>query len=48
MCFIKFDFEALRKRAVEVCPGANSIANYKKMEGGHNRAFIFTCEMQGV
>ena len=40
--YINFDFEALCRRVVELCPGAVSIANYDKKEGGFNRIFIFT------
>ena len=40
--YIEFDFAALRKRAIELCPGAMSIASYEKKEGGYNRVFIFT------
>ncbi len=39
-----FDFDALRKRVIELCPGATSIARYEKKEGGYNRIFIFTCD----
>ena len=41
---LKFDFDALRKRVIELCPGATSIARYEKKEGGYNRIFIFTCD----
>lgn len=40
--YINFDFAALCRRAVELCPGAVSIASYEKKEGGYNRVFIFT------
>ena len=41
--YIKFNFEALRKRVLELSPGAVSIASCEKREGGYNRVFIFTC-----
>lgn len=41
---LKFDFDALRNKVVELCPGATSIARYEKKEGGYNRNFIFTCD----
>ncbi|KAF2184739.1 hypothetical protein K469DRAFT_739173 [Zopfia rhizophila CBS 207.26] len=40
--YIKFDFDALRRRVVEVCDGATAIASYEKKEGTANRVFIFT------
>lgn len=40
--YIEFSFAALCKRAVELCPGAMSIASYEKKEGGYNKVFIFT------
>lgn len=39
---ISFDFDALCRRVVEICPGADSIRTYEKKEGGSNRVFIFT------
>ena len=41
---MKFSFEALCRRVIELCPGAVSIASYEKKEGGFNRVFIFTCD----
>ncbi|KAL9099824.1 MAG: hypothetical protein Q9163_004727 [Psora crenata] len=41
---LNFDFDALRHRVIELCPGATSIASYEKKEGGYNRSFIFTCD----
>jgi hypothetical protein len=38
---IHFDFDALCRRAVALCPGASSITSYDKKEGGFNRVFIF-------
>lgn len=38
---IEFDFEALRRRVVELSRGADSILNCRKIEGGFNRFFIF-------
>lgn len=40
--YIEFSFAALWQRAVELCPGAMSIASYEKKEGGYNKVFIFT------
>jgi hypothetical protein len=40
--YITFDFDALCRRVIELCPGATSIATYDKKEGGFNRVFIFT------
>jgi hypothetical protein len=42
--YIAFDFDALCRRVVELCPGAVSIASCKKKEGGFNRVFIFTTD----
>ncbi|KAL8829820.1 MAG: hypothetical protein Q9170_005999, partial [Blastenia crenularia] len=42
--YIEFNFAALCKRAVELCPGAMSIASYEKKEGGYNKVFIFTMD----
>ena len=41
---LNVDFDALRRRVVELCPGATSIASYEKKDGGYNRVFIFTCD----
>ena len=41
---LNFDFDALRKRVLELCPGALAIARCEKKEGGYNRVFIFTCD----
>lgn len=41
---LNFDFEALRKRVIQLCPGATAITRYEKEEGGCNRIFIFTCD----
>ncbi|KAL8757396.1 MAG: hypothetical protein Q9184_004219 [Pyrenodesmia sp. 2 TL-2023] len=40
--YISFDFNALRKKVVALCPGATSIVSSEKKEGGFNRVFIFT------
>jgi len=40
--YIELDFDALFRRVVELCPGANSIADYEKKKGGFNRVFVFT------
>lgn len=42
--YIKFDFDALRRRVIKLCPGAVSIVSYEKKEGGYNRVFVFTCD----
>ncbi|KAL8913538.1 MAG: hypothetical protein Q9172_007260 [Xanthocarpia lactea] len=42
--YIKFDFDELRKKVIELCHGAASIASYEKKEGGFNRIFIFSCD----
>lgn len=39
--FIQFDFDALRRRVVALCPGVSSITSYDRKEGGFNRVFIF-------
>jgi hypothetical protein len=41
MRLIHFDFDALCRRVVALCPGATSITSYIKKEGGFNRVFIF-------
>lgn len=38
---VRFDFDALCRRVVALCPGANSVTSYGKKEGGFNRVFIF-------
>jgi hypothetical protein len=38
---IHFDFDALRRRVLALCPGASSVTSYDKKEGGFNRVFIF-------
>lgn len=38
---IRFNFDALCRRIIELCPDANSITSYDKKEGGFNRVFIF-------
>jgi hypothetical protein len=38
---IPFDFDALCRRVVHICSGADSILSYEKKEGGFNRVFIF-------
>lgn len=42
--YISFDFDALCRRTIELCPGAVSIATCDKKEGGFNRVFIFTTD----
>ncbi len=38
--YIRFNFSALCKRAVDVCDGASKIIDYVKREGNFNRVFI--------
>lgn len=38
--YLKFDFPALCKKAVNACPGATKVIRYEKKEGGFNRVFI--------
>ncbi|XPS81053.1 hypothetical protein M3J09_012996 [Ascochyta lentis] len=38
---IQLDFNALCRKVIALCPGANSITSYSKKEGGFNRVFIF-------
>ena len=40
--FVEFDFSALCKKVIQLCPGAHEIASCEKKEGGFNRVFIFT------
>lgn len=42
--YIKFNFEALCQRIIDLCPGADAIATCQKIEGGFNRVFIFTLD----
>jgi hypothetical protein len=42
--YISFDFDALCRRVIELCPVAASIARYDKKEGGYNRVLIFTTD----
>ena len=37
-----FSFDALCRRVVRSCSGADSILTFEKKEGGFNRGFIFT------
>ncbi|KAE8417453.1 kinase-like domain-containing protein [Aspergillus pseudocaelatus] len=39
--YIKFDFDALCRRVLELTPAANAITACQKIEGGFNRVFIF-------
>ena len=39
--FIGFDFEALGRKVIELCPGAGSIASCDIKEGGYNRVLLF-------
>ena len=42
--YISFDYDRLRKRVIELSPGAKAITRCEKSEGGFNRVFIFTCD----
>lgn len=42
--YIQFDFAALCKRAVELCPGAARVNQYEKKDGGFNRTFVLTMD----
>lgn len=42
--YIEFDYDALCRKAVEQCPGSQSVAECKKIEGGFNRVFLFTMD----
>lgn len=42
--YIQFDFAALCKKAVELCPGARRVIQYEKKEGGFNRSFVITLD----
>ena len=39
--YIQFDFNALRRKVLTLSPGASTITNCQKLEGGFNRVFIF-------
>ncbi|KAK0104962.1 hypothetical protein ONS95_005223 [Cadophora gregata] len=38
--YVKFDFSALCRKAVNTCSGATKVIRYEKREGGFNRVFI--------
>jgi hypothetical protein len=38
---INFDFDALCRNVLALCPSASSITSYEKKEGGFNRVFVF-------
>ncbi|KAF7118665.1 hypothetical protein CNMCM5793_008203 [Aspergillus hiratsukae] len=40
--YIKFDFDALCRRVIDLCPGADAVSTCQKIEGAFNRVFIFT------
>lgn len=42
--YIKFDFAALCKRTVDLCPGASRVARYENKDGGFNRVFVMTMD----
>jgi len=39
---IQFDFTALCRHVVKVCPGANTVVLCEKLDGGFNRVFKLT------
>lgn len=39
--YIQFDFDALRRKVLNLSPGASTITKCQKLEGGFNRVFIF-------
>ncbi|EXJ54177.1 hypothetical protein A1O7_09514 [Cladophialophora yegresii CBS 114405] len=41
---LKFDFALLCQKAINVCPGAKSVVQCEKTEGGFNRVFIFSLD----
>jgi hypothetical protein len=40
----EFDFAALSARAITLCPKARSISSCTKVEGGFNKAFLYTMD----
>ncbi|EEH22903.2 hypothetical protein PABG_05114 [Paracoccidioides brasiliensis Pb03] len=42
--YIQFNFDCLCDKVLSLCPSATSIQSYQKLEGGFNRAFIFTTD----
>jgi hypothetical protein len=42
--FLEFDFHLLCKKAVDACPGAKSVLECMKKEGGFNRVFILSMD----
>ncbi|KEQ57694.1 uncharacterized protein M437DRAFT_79537 [Aureobasidium melanogenum CBS 110374] len=42
--YIEFNYDALCKKAVEQCPGSQSVVGCKKIEGEFNRVFVFTMD----
>lgn len=45
--FVEFNFSALCKKVLQLCPGAHKITSCEKKEGGFNRVFIFTMNNGG-
>lgn len=43
---IQFDFAKLCDRVVTCCPGAKTVIDCQKREGGFNRSFIFSLDNQ--
>jgi hypothetical protein len=41
---LEFDFAALSAKAVALCPRARSISSCTKVEGGFNKAFLYTMD----
>ena len=46
--YIEFDYDALCRKVVEQCPGSQSVAECKKIEGGFNRVFLFTMDDEQI
>ena len=42
--YIKFDFTALCRKVVELCPGARRVVQYEKKGGGFKRSFIISID----
>jgi hypothetical protein len=43
--YVKFDFPALCKKAVNTCSGATKVIRYEKKEGGFNKVLFYTWTM---
>lgn len=42
--YLKFEFQALCKKAIKLCPGSCGITQIEKTEGGFNRVFLFVMD----